>query len=183
MLQIKVPAIDGWDERIEEFVSLPETTLVLEHSLISISKWESKWHKPFLGKDDKTPEQINDYIKCMTITSNVKPEVYDHLSADNIKDVINYINDSMTATTIKDHSGKKFSREIVTSELIYYWMVALNIPFECQKWQKERVFSKDGDVIWQCANCGHIVIGQKAPDVCPVCDHPQAYFQIKAENY
>ena len=49
--------------------------------------------------------------------------------------------------------------------------------------QKERVFSKDGDVIWQCANCGHIVIGKKAPDVCPVCDHPQAYFQIKPENY
>ena len=139
MLQIKVPAIDGWDERIEEFVSLPETTIVLEHSLISISKWESKWHKPFLGKDDKTPEQINDYIKCMTITSNVKPEVYDHLSADNIKDVMNYINDSMTATTIKDHSGKKFSREIVTSELIYYWMITFGIPVEFEKWHINRL--------------------------------------------
>ena len=141
MLQIKVPAVDGWDERIEEFVSLPETTLVLEHSLISISKWESKWHKPFLGKDDKTPEQINDYIKCMTITSNVKPEVYDHLSKANIDDVMNYINDPMTATTIKDHGGKKFSREIVTSELIYYWMVALEIPFECQKWHINRLMT------------------------------------------
>jgi len=49
--------------------------------------------------------------------------------------------------------------------------------------KKERVFSKDNDVIWQCSNCGHIVIGKKAPEVCPVCDHPQAYFQVKAENY
>ena len=80
MLQIKIPGIDGWDERTEQFVTLPDTTIVLEHSLISISKWESKWHIPFLGKDDKTPEQINDYIKCMTITPNVKYEVYDRIT-------------------------------------------------------------------------------------------------------
>lgn len=139
MLQITIPGMEGWDERTETFVSFNDTTITLEHSLISISKWESKWHIAFLGKDDKTPEQINDYIKCMTITPNVKPEVYEFLSKKNVEDVMAYINDSMTATTIANHGGKKFSREIVTSELIYYWMVALNIPFECQKWHINRL--------------------------------------------
>lgn len=139
MLQIIVPGVEAWDERTETFVSFKDTSITLEHSLISISKWESKWHKPFLGKDDKTPEQINDYIKCMTITPNVKPEVYEFLSKDNISDVMAYINDPMTATTITNRDGRKFSREIVTSELVYYWMVSLNIPFECQKWHINRL--------------------------------------------
>lgn len=139
MLQITVPGLEGWDERNEMFVSFKDTTITLEHSLISISKWESKWHKPFLGKDEKTPEQINDYIKCMTITPNIKPEVYDCLSKENLADIMAYIDDPMTATTITTRGGKKFSREIVTSELIYYWMVALNIPFECQKWHINRL--------------------------------------------
>lgn len=140
MLQITIPGIDGWDERSEQFVSIPTTTIMLEHSLISISKWESKWHKPFLkATDEKTPEQINDYIKCMTITPNVKPEVFNCLTAENLETIKAYIDDPMTATTITDRGGKKFSREIVTSELIYYWMVALQIPFECQKWHINRL--------------------------------------------
>lgn len=139
MLQIKIPGIDGWDERTEQFVTLPDTTIVLEHSLISISKWESKWHIPFLGKDDKTPEQINDYIKCMTITPNVKDDVYDRITREQVETIMAYINDSMTATTISQRGGRRASREIVTSELIYYWMVALQIPFECQKWHINRL--------------------------------------------
>ena len=139
MLQIKIPGIDGWDERTEQFVTLPDTTIVLEHSLISISKWESKWHIPFLGKDDKTPEQINDYIKCMTITPNVKDEVYDRITREQVETIMAYINDSMTATTISQRGGRRSSREIVTSELIYYWMVALQIPFEFQKWHINRL--------------------------------------------
>lgn len=139
MLQITVPGIDGWDEIKEEFVTLKDTTLVLEHSLISISKWESKWHKPFLTKDEKTPEQVNDYVRCMTINPNVPDEVYNRLTRQNIADVLAYINDPMTATTITERGGKKFSREIITSELIYYWMVALEIPFECQKWHINRL--------------------------------------------
>ena len=139
MLQVKVPGIDGWDERTEQFITLPDTTITLEHSLISISKWESKWHIPFLGKDQKTPEQIIDYIKCMTITPNIKDEVYDRIPKDQIDIILGYINDSMTATTIKERGGPKRSREIVTSELIYYWMVALQIPFECQKWHINRL--------------------------------------------
>lgn len=140
MLRIVIPGVDAWDEINEEFVTTQDTVLVLEHSLISISKWEAKWHKPFLGKDQKTPEQITDYIKCMTITPNVKDEVYNFLTKENIDDVLAYINDPMTATTITDRSGsRRASREIVTSELIYYWMVALEIPFECQKWHINRL--------------------------------------------
>lgn len=140
MLQIKVPGKEAWDEKSEEFISVPDTVLSLEHSLISISKWESKWHIPFLGKEEKTSEQINDYIKCMTITPNVKDEVYNCLTRQNINDVMAYINDPMTATTIKERDGgRRMSREIITSELIYYWMVALQIPFECQKWHINRL--------------------------------------------
>ena len=139
MLQIKIPGVDGWDERTEQFVTLPDTTIVLEHSLISISKWESKWHVPFLGKDEKTPEQINDYIKCMTITPNVRDEVYNYIPKDQVDRIMEYINDPMTATTIHERGGTRRSREIVTSELIYYWMVALQIPFECQKWHINRL--------------------------------------------
>ena len=140
MLQIKIPGKEAWDEKNQEFISVPDTVLSLEHSLISISKWESKWHIPFLGKEEKTPEQINDYIKCMTITPNVKDEVYNCLTRRNINDVMAYINDPMTATTIRDREGgRRMSREIITSELIYYWMVALQIPFECQKWHINRL--------------------------------------------
>lgn len=139
MLQVHINGADGWDEKNEQFVSMPSTTIVLEHSLISISKWESKWHIPFLGKAQKTPEQILDYIKCMTITPNVKDEVYNQLTKKDIDNITAYINDPMTATTVTTHGGKKSSREIVTSELIYYWMVALEIPFECQKWHLNRL--------------------------------------------
>lgn len=139
MLQIKVSEKEAWDETRNQFVTIPETTICLEHSLISISKWEAKWHVPFLGKDKKTPEQITDYIKCMTITPNVKPEVYEFLSRDNINEVLAYIDDPMTASTVKEMGGPKRSSEMITSELIYYWMVALEIPFECQKWHLNRL--------------------------------------------
>lgn len=139
MLQITVPKREAWDEKSEQFVSIPETTICLEHSLISISKWESKWHIPFLGKDKKTIEQITDYIRCMTITPNVKPEIYDFLSQENINDVLSYIEDPMTASTVRELGGSKRSSELITSELIYYWMVALQIPFECQKWHVNRL--------------------------------------------
>ena len=140
MLQIKIPGREAWDETTEQFISFPDTVLSLEHSLISISKWESKWHIPFLGKGQKTPEQINDYVKCMTITPNVKDEVYSCLTSQNLNDIMAYINDPMTATTVKEREGgRRISREIITSELIYYWMVALEIPFECQKWHINRL--------------------------------------------
>lgn len=140
MLQITIPASEMWDG--EEFHNFKEQTLQLEHSLVSLSKWESKWHKAFLTKNDKTDEELLDYIKCMTITQNVPPETYLRLTIDNIKEINKYIDDPMTATTFSDQKTGKSSREIVTSELICYWMIALNIPFDpCQKWHLNRLLT------------------------------------------
>lgn len=140
MLRITIPAAEQWDERKEEFISTKECSIQLEHSLVSLSKWESKWNKPFLGKDNKTEEQIIDYVRCMTITQNVDPAVYYAMSPKNIKDIRDYIDSPMTATTFSG-SDNKPNKEIITSELIYYWMIALNIPFECQKWHLNRLLT------------------------------------------
>ncbi len=139
MLKITIPGIELWDAKKREFIYTKDTTLQLEHSLVSISKWEAKWHKPFLLKEKKTRDEIVDYVKCMTITQNVDPMVYSALTEENVNKINEYIEDSMTATTIHE-DGKHFStRGTVTSELIYYWMIALNIPFECQKWHLARL--------------------------------------------
>lgn len=139
MLQITTPNTEQWDEELQQFVYTKSQTLQLEHSLVSISKWESKWCKPFLSKEDKTSSEILDYIKCMTLTQNVKSEAYGCLTMDNIHDINKYIESPMTATTITEIGKSQASRELVTSELIYYWMIALNIPFECQKWHLNRL--------------------------------------------
>jgi hypothetical protein len=141
MLQITIPAAEQWDERKQEFVTTKEQTLQLEHSLVSLSKWESKWCKAFLTKQEKTFEETLDYIKCMTITKNVDPEVYNYLTNKNIEEINNYIDAPMTATYFSDDKTVKSSREQVTAELIYYWMIALNIPFECQKWHLNRLLT------------------------------------------
>lgn len=133
MLQIVIPATELFDERTLTFTYTKEQTLRLEHSLVSLSKWESKWCKPFLSSD-KSDEEIVDYIKCMTLTQNVKPEVYDLLTPQNIAQINEYINAPMTATTFREQGKGKKSREIITAEIIYYWMITLGIPFECQKW-------------------------------------------------
>lgn len=141
MLRITIPAIEQWDEIKQEFVQTKEQTLQLEHSLVSLSKWESKWNKPFLSKGDKTYEETLDYIKCMTITQGVHPEIYNGLTSEHIDQINGYIEAPMTATTFHETKGGKNSREVVTSELIYYWMIALNIPFECQKWHLNRLLT------------------------------------------
>lgn len=141
MLQITVPALEGWDESKQEFVNYKAQTLQLEHSLIAISKWESKWHKPFLVKEQKTREETLDYIKCMTITQNVDPEVYNRLTQSNIDEINAYIDNPMTATTFSDEQNGKPSREIITSELIDYWMIANNIPVEFRKWHLNRLIT------------------------------------------
>ena len=116
-------------------------TLQLEHSLVSLSKWESKWCKPFLSNKGLTDEESLDYIKCMVISKNVNPEVFDHFTKDNVKAVIDYINAPMTATTFSKESNGKTNKEVVTSELIYYWMIAYNIPSEYQKWHLNRLLT------------------------------------------
>lgn len=141
MLTITIPGTELWDEAKEEFIVIKPQTLQLEHSLVSLSKWESKWCKPFLANKDKTIEETLDYIKCMTITQNVKPEVYNYLSNNNIAEVNRYIDAPMTATIFNDPQNKKPNREIITAEIIYYWMISFNIPFECQKWHLNRLLA------------------------------------------
>lgn len=132
-----------YDEETNEFTYSKDVTLQLEHSLISVSLWESKWHKPFLHKDeDRTLEQTIDYVRCMTINKNVDPSVYLRLSNDDMKAITDYIDNPMTATTFNNQQNKgPMNREIVTAEIIYYWMVALQIPFECEKWHLNRLIT------------------------------------------
>lgn len=147
MLEIIIPAVppmEWWDEEKQEFVyttGSKEQALCLEHSLISLSKWESKWCKPFISKQEKTVEETIDYIKCMTLSKGVPDEAYGHLSKDNIDQVNKYIEAPMTATYFSKEQAGRGGREVVTSELIYYWMIALNIPFECQKWHLNRLLT------------------------------------------
>lgn len=141
MLQIYVPEKEMWDEKTETFLKTKSQTIQLEHSLISLSKWESKWCKPFFSKDDKTTEETIDYIKCMTITPNVEPYVYSFLTNEDIININDYISAPMTATWFSEDRHTSRSSEQVTSELIYYWMIALNIPFECQKWHLNRLLT------------------------------------------
>lgn len=144
MLQINIAlSQESWDEEKEEFI-LPEyKTIRLEHSLVSLSKWESRWGKPFLKSLEKslTLEETIDYIKCMTITQNVDSDVYNHISNGNIKEIIAYIEAPMTATTFSNTEKNRINGEIITAELIYYWMISLGIPFECQKWHLNRLIT------------------------------------------
>lgn len=140
MLPITIPKTEMWDDAKEEFVTVKEQTIVLEHSLVAISKWESKWMKPFLTKNKKTSEEILDYIRCMTITQNVNPLAYLCLTNKNVEDITNYIESPMTATTFSDKNEKK-SRQVVTSELIYYWMIESGVPFACEKWHINRLLT------------------------------------------
>ena len=141
MLEITIPDVELFDEVKGEFIYRKGATLKLEHSLVSLSKWESKWGKPFLSKVEKSYEETIDYIKCMTLTQNVDPHVYEIIDQDSITKINNYINKPMTATTFSNEPKSKGNKETITAELIYYWMVALNIPFECQKWHLNRLFT------------------------------------------
>lgn len=140
MLRLIVPEKELYDERTGLFVRTKKQVLQLEHSLVSLSKWESKWHKPFLSKNEKSGEEMLDYIRCMTITQNVPDEVYFALDTNELIKINDYLNDSMTATTITKQQGKSRG-EIVTSEIIYYWMISLQIPFECEKWNLNRLLT------------------------------------------
>lgn len=141
MLNITIPKQELFNEETNEFIDVDEKTICLEHSLVSISKWESKWNKPFLSKEEKTAEETIDYIKCMTITQNVDDKYYNYLTAKNIRDINAYIDSPMTATTFYDTRKNTGHKETVTSELIYFWMISLNIPMECQRWHLNRLLT------------------------------------------
>jgi len=141
MLRITVPETERWDSQREEFVYTKRQKLQLEHSLVSLSKWEARWNKPFLSREDKTTEEISDYVRCMTLTQNVPDEVYGCLSQENISQIEKYIEAPMTATTFSPDPAESGGRSIITAEIIYYWMVSFNIPFECQKWHLNRLLT------------------------------------------
>ena len=146
MLQLVIPDAPDevlWDQNKDEFVPVPGckgATVQLEHSLISISKWESKWHKSYLSTKEKTAEEIIDYVRCMNLTKNVRPEVFDHLTVENLKDIQKYIDDPMTATVIKRKPGRGPSRKIITSEQIYSWMIDADMKVDYfDKWHINRL--------------------------------------------
>lgn len=141
MLQIDIPYQEFYNEATGEFDHISPCTLNLEHSLISLSKWEQKWKKPFMSDKGNTRAEIVDYIRCMTLNQNVDPKIYQNLTNSQIEKVRDYITDPATATTIVDRrvNNKRATKEIITSEVIYYQMIAFGIPFSCEKWHLNRL--------------------------------------------
>lgn len=139
MLQLTIKDLEFFDERTQEFIVINQN-IVLEHSLLSISKWEAKWKKSFFRKE-KTPEEFMDYIRCMTITPKVNPVIYSCLTSDHINMIKDYIEDPMTATTINTLRPRLNRSRVVTSELVYCWMFTQNIPIECEKWHFSRLMT------------------------------------------
>lgn len=145
MLKINIPEIQDLYVN-NQFINVPATTLELEHSLVSVHLWESKWHKPFLDNNDKSYEEIIDYVRCMTVfPEDVNPIVYRSLDQNAIKTIIDYINEPMTATWFSGDKNSKVKgrnrREKVTAELIYYWMIASGIPYECREWHLNQLLT------------------------------------------
>lgn len=151
MLEITIPKqhYEYFDDVKSEFgeVNIKETKLQLEHSLISLKKWEQTWHKPFLGSSEKTYEELTDYVRCMTLTYGIEQEIYHWIPKDVLEKIVKYIQDPMTATWFNENSFigaqkvVKGQKEVVTAEIIYYWMITLNIPVEFQKWHLNQLLT------------------------------------------
>ncbi|MCA9367421.1 hypothetical protein KC887_04135 [Candidatus Kaiserbacteria bacterium] len=142
MLEIIVPAIEAFDESSSEFKEvLPAVKLELEHSLVVLSKWEKKFKKPFLSKEHKTPEEVFGYVEAMIQTPSYPENILQRMTQTNLDAINEYIESTESATTFRELPKKPGNHEIVTSELIYYWMVAFNIPAEYENWHLNRLFS------------------------------------------
>lgn len=141
MLKLIINQEEHYDELTNEFVKLNGQTIELEHSLLSLSKWESIYQIPFLGPETKTSEQVMTYIKCMVLTPDVDESIFQYFTQEDLDKIDKYINSKESATTFGIMPQQKGPGEVITSELIYYWMVAFNIPFECETWHINRLFS------------------------------------------
>lgn len=142
MLTITLPASRFFDERTEEFVCFPAVTLKLEHSLISVSKWEAKWRKSFLSAKEFTMEEFRDYVRCMSLNPDLPPETFARINPGNVAEIWAYIKDPMTATTFTRRGKQKaMSNSVITAETVYYWMVSFDIPFSCEKWHLNRLLT------------------------------------------
>lgn len=141
MLTIMVGGTKSFDEETNEFVLVGATKLQLEHSLVALSKWESIYEKPFLSVDNKSIEEVITYVECMLLTSEVSAELLSGLSEDNFSQINNYINAKKTATWFSDSANRAASRQVITSELIYYWMTVFHIDWEAQHWHLNRLFT------------------------------------------
>ena len=149
MLKLTIPdkeQVRLWDEVEEQFITLPAIagmTIRLEHSLASLSKWESITKKPFLSKEEKTQEETVLYIKCMDLSEDTPEEVYTILTGENFEAISAYIDDKMTATTFNEdpNSRARNTGEFITAEIIYHWMVSLTVPFECQHWHLNKLLA------------------------------------------
>lgn len=141
MLTIVIEGDEFFDEKTNTFLTVGDLSLELEHSLLSLSKWESKFQKPFLGRGEKTNEEVIGYIECMIITPDYPKNLMNVLSPDNLTKINNYIESKESATTFGAMPKQSGRSETITAELIYYWMIAFNIPFECEKWHLNRLFA------------------------------------------
>lgn len=141
MLQLSIVTSELFDESSDEFVDADSVELELEHSLVSLSKWECKYEKPFLGENTKAEEELLDYIRMMVIGPVPPDDVLSKLSQGNVEAIERYINAKMTATWFSNDPSPSVNREIVTAEIIYYWMISLGVPFECQHWHLNRLLT------------------------------------------
>lgn len=141
MLTIHIPESEYFNQETSMFVTMPAVRLDMEHSLVSLSKWEAEFEKPFLSKDQKTTEETLGYLRAMTLTPDVSPEVFSRITPELITQINTYIGAKMSATWFTEIPGTPKSREIITNELIYYWMSALSISFDCDTWNLNRLFT------------------------------------------
>ena len=142
MLELSVKGREYYNEITNEFIEIPTCVLKLEHSLASLSEWESKWNKPFISDKPRTIEETIDYIKCMTLNrDSVHPLIYNSLTQSDLDMIYTYMDSTQTATWFNERKGVPPNRDIITAEIIYYWMVSFRIPFECQYWHLNKLIT------------------------------------------
>lgn len=141
MLKIIVPSTELFNDETQTFHNEEAFELELEHSLVSLSKWESIYLKPFLSTEDKTPQEVFGYVEAMIVSPKFPPGVFQRLSQENLNAINAYIESKQSATTFGRMPERKGRGEVITAELVYYWMVAFNIPFECERWHLNRLFA------------------------------------------